>query len=232
MMKKLATTLTLVFTLLILNAVTRAQTQHGKPSPPTPAPKPVSLSVGEIGRSGSFYDGLYKNRSLGFSITIPKGWNVVSDELNKAGLDTAKEKVAANKSKEFGEAMDTSIANTRILFQAYSYDPANGQTSVLGCGVESTPPGLTLAAYTEFNKNLVLSTNKNSKLLKDTYKKTISGTVFDVFEVEIPGGVATRSQTYFVTSRRNVMFFFVLTYTDGANRTLMENSLGTLTLDK
>lgn len=226
-MKKLSTTLILLLTLLVFNAVTRAQPQRRKPAPSKPAPA-VFLSPGEIARSGSFEDELYKNDLLGFSIAIPKGWNLIPDEDNKAGLDTAKEKITANKSKEFKGEMDKSLSETRILFQAYSYDRATGRTGVLGCGVENTSPGLTLAGYTEFNKNLVLTTNANSRLVKDVYKKTIAGTIFNVFEVEIPRGDHSRSQTYFVANRKNVMFFFVFTYTDEDNRKLMESSLATL----
>jgi hypothetical protein len=78
----------------------------------------------------------------------------------------------------------------------------------------------------------VLTTNDNARLTKDIYKKTLAGTVFNVFEVEIPRGDDSRGQTYFVTKRSNIMVFFVFTYTDEANRKLMESSLETLTLDK
>lgn len=228
MMKKLATTLLLTLAIIVSVAVTRAQT--AKPTLPNPGDgKTVFLSAGEIARSGSFENQLYRNKLLGFSITLPSGWDLISDEVNKAGMDAAKEKVTANKSREYEQAMDKSISNTRVLFQAYSYNPSIG---VMGCGVENTARGLTIGAYTEFNKNLVLSTNPGSRLKKDIYQRTVAGTVFNVFDVEVGSGAQKRGQTYFVTIRKNVMFFFVFTFSDAASKTLMENSLGTLTLDK
>lgn len=231
MMKKFEIALVLALTILISSALAPAQTKRGKPAPAKPVVRTVALSAAEIAESGGFTDEVYKNRLLGFSVAIPEGWNVISDEVNKAGMDAAKERTTANKSAQFAKAADKSIANTRVLFQAYSYSPEDYKmVGVLGCGIESSAG--TLAQYTEFNKKLVLSTHKDSKLIKDTYKKTMAGTVFNAFEVEIPKVDGKLGQTYFVTSRRNVMFFFVLTYTNDTGKKLMEKSLATLTLDK
>ncbi len=223
-MKILGRSLILLLALSVFVPISSAQAKVGKKA----TPKPVKLSVIKVAEAGTTVDQVYTNTLLGLTISIPDGWNVLVDDVNKDLLEAAKEKITANKSKTFTRAMDKSMASTRILFQAANTEPVG----MFLCGIESNSAGQTLASYTKFNKDLILSSNPGSKVTRDIYEKRLAGSMFKSFEVERPLGGQTQKQTYFVTARRGFLFFFVLTYIDEDGEQAMQDSLATMKLGK
>lgn len=191
-----------------------------------PTPKAVKAGVETISRSGSFEGDIYTNTVLGVTISIPRGWTLIHDDANAKGLKASKDRITENRSESFKDQMEESVSNTRILFQALHNDPADYRSAgAFAGGIEDNAAGQTLSYYTKFNRDLVISSNPGSKLTRDIYQTILDGTPFQSFEVEIPSGEQTQKQTFLVTTRRGVLFFFVLTYLDDAGKRAMERSL-------
>lgn len=223
MIKRIKLTLLLTSVILIWHVAAAAQ-----PGTTTKVPleKTPPSSV-EIAHSGSLENGVYKNTLVGFSVSTPTDWEITSDALIKAGFETSREMATRGKSEQEKSAIGRSISRTAVLFHAM------GQGGAFSCGIETLPdPGLTIESYVAQNQTLILSMHKDSRIVKPSYSKTVGGATFTAFHVEIPRTDQSVYQTYVVTKRRDLMFFFVMTYVDTATRDKLENTLSTLKLDK
>lgn len=227
MMRNIKLTLLLTAAILIWHMAAAAQPSNPGTGRSGTPPGKTPPSSEEIARSGTLENGVYKNALVGFSISTPKGWEITSDALVRAGLETSRDLAARGKTQEEKSALNRSISRTAVLFHAAAPGGA------FSCGVETLPdPNLTLNAYIAQNQSLILSMHQNSRIAKPSYSKTIGGAAFTAFEVEIPRTGQLVHQTYLVTKRRGAMFFFVMTYVDAATRDQLGNTLDTLRLDK
>lgn len=213
-------TLLLTATIFFFNLTAMAQ-----PSKSATVPKAAPTSS-EIAQSGSFENGVYKNKLLGFDLMLPDGWNLIKEEINQASLEVGRQKITAGRSQATQSALNRSVARTSILFQSFT---AGGGIS---CGVETLPIPVTVATYLEQNKGLVLTSQPGSRLVRDKFSATFGGAAFSAFEVEMPGNGQTVRQTFYVTKRRNTMFFFVVTLMNDTIRETIMDSLNTLEFDK
>lgn len=183
----------------------------------------------KIAESGTYVDGIYRNRLLGFSIVIPADWKLMSDDANIAMLSAGGKRVVedqpVSKQKEFAQ----SISNTRILFTA-QLPSAEGVTLI--SGVETTAGGYTRAKYAEFNRDIVLRSIPGSTLKKDIYEKSFGGASFSCFDLEFPTASGAVRQTYFVTMLQNNVLFWVATYRTDAQEKSVLAALATVSFGK
>lgn len=217
--------------LILLVVVLGGAAAHSQTSKQTAPPAPKFSAI-HISQSGAFDGNVYSNKDLGFTISIPKGWSLFSEDLNKAILTLGREKIRTNESEKFEAEMDKSVANTRILFQTTPFAFGKpGNTANLICGIEVLRMAGTIEAYLEFNKRLVLA-NPDTRLLKDLNPVTFAKTPFISFTTEgrTPGG--TYKQLYIATMRKGVALFFVVTFTDDKYQKEVGESLQSLEFSK
>lgn len=188
--------------------------QHPPPSVTGNGKLASTVTAQEIAESGTFDGSVYRNKSLGFSLSIPKTWSLISDDMNKAGLETGRKLITEGQSADKEQALNASIARTRVLFQAYPSTSPLGTTGLLACGVERTPDGITQDQYAAENLRLLQESSLKAQLTKSIYKTNVGGKSFSAFDVQIVRGDMTMDQTYYIHMRRGVAFFFVLTRYD------------------
>jgi hypothetical protein len=225
---------TLTATIALLISICAASVA-AQPGVKKNAKAPVSTvpSALEIAETGSFTGDTYKNDFLRISVTPPKGWELTSDDANKAGLTNALDKIKANESQKRQQELEQSISNTRILFQARTpASGAAGSLAIMSCGIERLSTPQTQSQYAGFNKQLVLDKTEGAVLDKDIYTKNIGGVPFSTFDVTVTKPNVTYHQTYLITMRKNVAFFFIFTYLDKEQSEVMSRSLGTLSFKK
>ena len=232
-MKMFRLALVLSLFILFINVIAFGQPRRtGAKTSPAGSQKTTDPSPQEIAESGSFDGKTYKNELLGFRISIPKGWTFASEDTNRTTLAAGRLKIKVNETAERQKAMDKSIANTRILFQTSPLPLGQpGNSAIFVCGFEKLSVPQTQEAYAEFNKKLVL-TSMNASLKKDLYSKMVNGIRFTAFDVETAKNDLTINQTYMITHRKNMIFFFVLTLADNIHEKTMADALSTLRLDK
>ncbi|MFM9905781.1 MAG: hypothetical protein ACKVQJ_14555 [Pyrinomonadaceae bacterium] len=204
------------------------QTHPKRIRKPAVTARPTAIVIAE---SGTIEGMLYGNKELAFTFLIPGTWHYYSGVQNKAALDSGRQtaKISqVNLSKPEQEALDASIANTQILFQATPFplgDPKN--TALLSCGIERLQAATTKEKYAAANKKLVLLT-PNSKITKDVYAVTFGGVSFTGFDVEGSAAGKTYRQNYLVTVRNGVALFFVTTLQDEKYDQMLDYSLKTI----
>jgi hypothetical protein len=230
-MKNLTKIFTLVL-LLSLSVITHAQSKGTRAK--TPLPKTNLQKTGstaqQIAESGSINGNIYSNKLLGFSITLPEGWTLLSDDANQITLNAGREIISAAKTRQRKQEIEISISNTRILFQTMPFPLGSaGNSALIASGVEKIPPMMDLRTYVEHNKKLVLETKE---LKRDVYSQTLGGKAFSAFEVKWSQGEHDLEQIYFVTLRKGAAFFFVLTFGDDTYKKTASDTLKTLTFGK
>jgi hypothetical protein len=211
-----------VFPSLVLSAALFSSSTPGQELP----------SAKDIAESGSFAEREYQNKLLGFTISIPDGWTLFSDDLNKNALNRGLEKLSANKSKETKMALDESVSNTRVLFQTSPFPYGKkGNTGVLTCGVERLPGSYTKEEYLESGKRLALQKPK-THIVKDLYPVTLGGVDFVALDLECETNGVAATQQYLVTVRNNVVLYFITTLFDGEYKRAIADSLKTFKFEK
>lgn len=184
----------------------------------------------EIAESGTYANGVYRNRLLGFSVSIPVDWKLMSDDANKALLSSGGKRVVEDQPVSKQKEFELSISNTKILFTAQLPPTSEGATLI--SGVETTAGGYTRAKYAEFNRNIVLGSIPTSKLKKDIYEKSFGKVSFSCFDLEISTVIGAVRQTYFVTMLQNNVLFWVATYRTDAQEKSVLTTLATVSFGK
>ncbi len=189
---------------------------------------PANLSR-EIAESGTYVNGIYRNRLLRFSLAIPADWNLMSDDINKAAISTGTKIILEGQPASRHKAFEESASNTKILFTAQLPSLIEGATFVVG--VEVNQPGHTQLKYAEFNRNLALGAFPTATLKKDLYEKTFGGVSFTCFDLELPTPKGTLKQTYSVVMLKSNVLFSVATYWSDEEKKSVIDALGTLTFE-
>lgn len=121
------------FVLLIcaaLSAVAQAQAPAQSSSSANLAKKPATSKADPGLDPGSVSNGLYRNKTLGFTCKIPAGWVLRTDEMNAPpddGTNDAKSDGAKKPDSAAGKAAASS-AGGRVLLAAFSRPPeAHGE---------------------------------------------------------------------------------------------------------
>jgi|GEM_PF-3548166 len=232
-MRHFKQSLVLVLFVFSFSLTAKAQS-HGTEKAKNPPATTENLSAQEIAESGSYDGKVYRNEFLKLSITLPEKWTLLSDDVNKAALEAGKDEISKNKSQKGKEEVEKSISNTRVLFQALPFPPGSpDNTAVFACGIEKLQStNSTVQTYAEQNKKLVLAANEKATLKKDLYSTVLDGVTFSTFEIAVEKEGMSYNQTYIVTYRKGIAFFFVLTFFDNTYKETLANSLKTLTFEK
>lgn len=189
------------------------------------------LTAVAVADSGTFDGKLYSNSILGFTMLVPGGWTVFTNNQNAAtlvaGRATTKTIASGLTQKELAD-IERSISNTQILFQASSLTKAgNISTAVLSSGVERMQTPLTKEKYIEANKKLVLL-NSSVKVTRDIYTTKLGNVAFAGFDIEGTANSKAYRQSYLATIRKGTALFFVTTLWDNKNDLVLDAGFQTL----
>lgn len=198
-----------------INAQSSVKQRNAK----TQTPK---LTPQDIAESGEYFDNVYSNKPLKLTVSIPSGWNLLSDEVNRTLLKEGWKDIRKAEPQKYD--LSKSQLNTKILFQAVSPLSSDQKTvDVLSLGIELLTTLQSQEAYARFNRDLVLKT-LSGKLTRDFYSRTIGGERFTGFDIDVVANGAPMKQTYLVKRRENLMLFFVLTFGAGSSTTTEFNT--------
>ncbi len=178
-------------------------------------------SADAIAASGEFKGQLYSNGLLGFTMLAPGGWNFYTAGQNNALVARNRENAAMSGD----ETLQTSAANTQVLFQAMPPTVAERELNALfSCGVERLTKAMTGAKYIEANKNLILR-RPGVKVTNDIHSIKLGGVNFSAFDIEGTTDKGSYRQKVYATVRKNAALFFVITLYDDKQDAIVEYSL-------
>lgn len=178
------------------------------------------MSAEAIAASGGFKGQLYSNGSLGFTMLAPGGWNFYTAEQNSALVARNRE----NATISGDEALKISAANTQVLFQAMPPVAGRERNALFSCGVERLTKSSIGEKYIEAYKNLVVQ-RVGVKVTNEIHSIKLGGVNFSAFEVAGATDKGTYRQKYYVTMRKNVALFFVITLYDDKQDAIVDHSL-------
>ncbi len=207
----------------------------GQNSPGKPGKSGAVNSAASVFESGVFEGKLYTNSMLGFTVLVPGGWNIFTAEQNNAALAAGQANTLSNAwrvDENERQQINSSIANTQILFQATSrVTDREPIVSRVSCGVERLADPVTVEKYVARNKKLVLLTSATT-LAKDVYSTKIGGSTFTGFDVAGTANGKIFKQRYLVTMRKGYALFIVTTLWDNINDAVLDASLKSLKFGK
>jgi hypothetical protein len=174
-----------------------------------------------IAASGTFSGQEYTNSALGFSMLAPGGWSFYNAEQNQSAVQRNRQ----NASQVRDAKLETSAANTQVLFQAIPPKFAGqDKQAILSAGIEKLVAPTTADKYASDQKALVLG-SADAHITKDIYKVTYGGIPFAAFDIDGTRKEGAYRQRYLMTIRRGVALFIVATFFDDRQGSIVEASL-------
>ena len=190
------------------------------------SPTPVAEKTNEVGAVdlGKMENSVYSNDSFGFKVSLPESWHVVERETTDAALQVSKE-MAKGSDKQANVEFDQSLAKTFLFFTLTKFPlrTPNVTQAMLQCGVERvSDKRVTARFYLEKNRDFLLGSPLQYKLLRDVYPETIAGLSFFVMDMQQSAAGITVQQKYYATIRKGYALFFVTNYFVDADNIAME----------
>ncbi len=192
-------------------------------------PPDVKPSADQVMLSGVFTGDVYTNKLLGITIQTPKNWYRAEEKVNQTVLPKGRQIVGESRSEAIGEALDESVAHSRILFQATSLSPGSlGSWAALVSGIERLPTPTSKEEYSEANRQLILG-QPNLKITAEPFVKNLGGTEWSALEVENSTSGTKVSQLYLTTVKKGFAIFFIISRIDDTHKGVILDSLNTIT---
>ncbi|HVG31999.1 MAG TPA: hypothetical protein VM911_02930 [Pyrinomonadaceae bacterium] len=201
-------------------AVSATRAQSGRPPAPRPTPspapppaaaKPPSLRVDTTGKlNGS----VYTNEALGFTLTVPAGWEAQDKEVQQQFADSVSEK--SDEILKDTPSTRASVSRTTIFLIAIK--PTNEKTNPAVIGmIEDIQLAFSVRTPYQYLENLRAAA-RNTQLVFDDKSTTeqINGVEFGLIGArpKDPNASAstTLQQRYYVTMRKKHALVFIVTY--------------------
>lgn len=188
---------------------------------PDEAKARVSVDLGRIENS------VYINDYYGFKVSLPESWHPVERETTDAAIQVNKEMIKGS-DKQVNERVEASIARTVVFFTVTKFPlrTPNVTQAMLQCGVERLEgKNVEARVYLQNNRDVMLNSPLQFKLLRDVYPETIGGLSFFVMDMQQTAGDITIKQKYYATIRKGHALFFIANYFDESDRLKMEKAL-------
>lgn len=182
---------------------------------------PGSVDLGRMENS------VYVNDFYSFKVSLPESWHPVERETTNAAMQVHKEMVKGT-NKQVNEGVEESIAKTVVLFTITKFPlrTPNVTQAMLQCGVERLDiKNGEARVYLQNNRDYLLNSPLQYKLLRDVYPETIGGLSFFVMDMQQTAGNITVKQKYYATMRKGHALFFIAHYFDESDRLAMEKVL-------
>lgn len=210
--KKIATILLLLCCCLVSFAQTRRRTRDSLP--PRPAPTNQTPATPSVDQNGRFEGQVYTNTALGFSLTLPEGWQPQDTETQRRFAEGA-----AQRAQQYGgqsPAAQASVKRTSVLMIAVK--PTEGITnpSVI-IAAEDIALYFNVRTPKQYIEQMrTISRNTPMVVGENVTTETVGGAMFGVVDVDFLNapqpGRAVVKQRYYVTIRKNHAIAMILTY--------------------
>lgn len=191
------------------------------PAAPRPAnpPPPRQQAVIGVDETGTFEGRTYANSALGFSLTLPAGWEAQDSDVQKEVLNRSADKVNEMVTTR-GSKFDDSINRTKMLLIAVKPTDAafSPSVTVMVEDIRAAIHVRTPKQYVEqMRKLLSLNPNLPIKFVGEPIASSVAGADFSSIEAgpSDPQATVIFGQQYMVTLRKNRALVFILTY-DGS----------------
>jgi hypothetical protein len=169
----------------------------------------------------------YLNDYFGFRVSVPESWHLIERETRDAALQVSKE-MSKGSDPKVNAGIDKSMAKTYVLFSLTKFPlrTPNVRQAMFQCGIEElSDKDMSARVYLEKNKDFLLNSPLNYKLLKDVFPATVAGTSFYAMDMQQSAGGVTVTHRYYSTVRKGYALFFVISYFDDADRLTSEKAL-------
>lgn len=233
---KRALTQTLLATLLAASTAFAASAQStGQKSDPPPAPVTIQIDPELVAPFdvGKLEGGVYSNDFLGFSMTLPKGWAVVSEAQNKQFLEAGKDIVEGGASESRKKGFEAAAGRTHFLVTASKYATGTAGpnfNALLFCIAERIPTAIvkTGADYVSLMQRSFTGTAAKFELTAPMRTQKAGGADFTVADVKMSAGPVVTAQRYYVRITKGYALVMAYTYSDEADLKTFDELLGTI----
>ena len=232
-----ALTQTLFATLLVASAASaaRAQSAQQREDPPA-APPPIVYGDPKVARPfdmGKVDGGGYSNDFFGFSMTLPKGWAMVSEAENKEFLETGKDIVEGGASESKKKGFEDAAGRTHFLVTASKYPIGTAGpnfNALLFCVAERIPTAIvkTGADYISLMRRSFEGTSAKMELSAPLRTQKVGGADFTVADIKMTAGPDVTAQRYYVRITKGYALVLAYTYYDDADLKTFYELLATL----
>jgi hypothetical protein len=225
-MKKIAFKI-LAHAVLLTLLSSYAAGQPGTVSQEPPPPPPPAPAVD----AGTITDSTYVNDYFGMRMTIPEGWNVYDAQGKRMIMESGRKQITAG-DKKIQDGLDASIARTVNLLTASKLpqNEAGPGNAIFACGAEPVPRSVikTGEDYLIRMKQLFKYSKETPQVEQDISSEKINGADFGVLTLRFESPGVTVRQKYWVIPKRDYALFCVSTYTNEADRLLMNKAMSSI----
>ena len=183
-------------------------------APPDARPANDAQPVVHLDAAGNFDGTVYKNSSLGFSVTVPKGWEVQDKEVERAFASGAAEQTREIAGSE--QSANESIDRTRLLFIAIKSSETNFNPSVIAMS-EDISLAFDIRSSHQYIARLRSAAARTPLVFEpETADETINGVSFGVVGAASVSQAGKVRQRYYVAIFKHQALLFILTFHDDA----------------
>jgi len=186
------------------------QSKHSEPSRPAPTPSPAANQGIKVDVKGSFEGSTYTNAALGFTITMPEGWQVQDNETQTQFAARATERSSTYGQGKPGTA--AGLERTAILFMLVR--PTETPTNPIVIGIAED---IALAFNVRTPEQYLMAARTNGAdpaidFDTITTSEKINGADFAWMGAKPKNPNSHTYLRYYVTLRKHHAIVFVLTF--------------------
>jgi len=194
----------------------RAPAARPSPSPaPPPDPLPATQQTGvRLDVTGKFNGLVYTNSALGFTLTLPPGWQVQDSDVQQQFAEATTKKAA--EVKEGRAAAQASLSRTTLLFIVIKPTDQRINPTIIGLAEDIRLAFSTRTVHQYLESMRSISIDSPFVFDANSTTERINGVEFGLLgstpkEPHAPA-MANLRQRYYVIIRRNHALGFILTY--------------------
>lgn len=190
--------------------------------------------AGEKIDAGSFEGSVYSNRYFGMTATMPSGWSIQDQKVQKQIMDTGS-KVVAGDDKHLQSVIKESEKQTVNLFAVFRHpigSPVRFNTNIISVAervshISAIKNGKDYLANV---KKLLESTSIRVSYPSEMSTENIGGHDFDVMHVKM--GIAGNSvyQDYYVLIKKGYALAFITSFSNNEEKAILQDFLDTVTI--
>lgn len=181
---------------------------------------------------GTLSDSIYTNKYFGFSVKLPKDWNVQDQDVQKRLMNTGAELVAGNDKnlKAMVKASELQSVNLFATFEHPVGSPVEFNPSIMSVAeLTRDLPGIKRGKDYLFQAKKMLEAGQiKVSFPKDYYTAQLGGVEFDVMELEMSMVGMVIKQKYFVSVQKGYALCFIVSYTNDEQSAFLQTVLNSV----
>lgn len=181
---------------------------------------------------GTLTDATYRNQYLGFSIELPKDWNVQDQKTQQRLMKRGIKAMAGDDDnlKAVIEASELKTVNLFAVFQHPIGSPVEFNPSVMSVAESVAEwPGIKRGKDYLFQARKMLEAGQMQiEFPRECYSVQLGGVEFDVMEIEMTVLGKIVKQKYYSMIRKGYALGFIISFTNEEEEALLQKILTTL----